>query len=260
MDRAQARIKELEARLEEAERLASVGLTMAGMAHTIKNILGGLEGGIYVVDSGLSKGDQDRVTGGWEMVKTHIEKVSVLVKNLLRYSRAEDPERELVQPADLLQAVAELHESKAELAGIALEVLAAPGLPALFLDKEGMHAALTNLVSNALDACMWDPDAFDKEMQITLSARPHEGGGVVFQVSDTGPGISEENQPKILSAFFTTKGMRGTGLGLLLTRKSVHAHGGEISFQSTPGVGSTFRITLPAATRQSAVEDETSEV
>jgi len=255
-----ARIQELEAQLEQAERLASVGLTMAGMAHTIKNILGGLEGGVYVLDSGLEKGDQERITGGWEMVKAHIGQVSVLVQNLLRYSRAEDPTLEPVAPADLVRDVAALYESKADLVGVALETDVAPDLPALIMDREGMHASLTNLVANALDACMWDPDAGDKEMGITITARPRAGGGVTFRVRDTGTGISEEDQPRVLSAFFTTKGMRGTGLGLLLTKKTVKAHGGEISFETTPGQGTTFQIALPghfkAKGRQRGAEEE----
>ena len=124
-----------------------------------------------------------------------------------------------------------------------------------------MHAALTNLVSNALDACMWDPDAGDKEMSITVTAGLDPGGRhVVLEVADTGTGISEENQPRVLSAFFTTKGIRGTGLGLLLTKKTVQAHGGEISFTTTPGQGTTFRMTLPVtlvadAGGQESIED-----
>ena len=246
MDNDQTRLEELEARLEEAERLAMVGLTTAGMAHTIKNILGGLEGGIYLVDSGLDKGDQERLTSGWAMVKTYIEQVSGLVKNLLNYARAEEPEREAVEPAVLVRDVGVLFESKADLVGVALEYEATPGLPPLLMDREGMHATLTNLVSNSLDSCMWDPSAGDKEMAITITASPGLEGGVLFEVKDTGTGISEENQPRILSAFFTTKGMRGTGLGLLLSKKIVQAHGGEITFETRPGHGTTFQIALPA--------------
>jgi hypothetical protein len=98
-----------------------------------------------------------------------------------------------------------------------------------------------------MDACMWDPDAADKDHRIVVAARAGAGGGVVFEVSDNGMGIAEENQAKVLATSFTTKGIRGTGLGLLLTKKAVAEHGGAMGFESTPGEGTSFRIELPAA-------------
>lgn len=240
------RLRELEQGLDQAERLANVGLTTAGLAHTIKNILAGLEGGIYVVNSGLDKNDMDRLKGGWGMVQRYIEQVTALVKNLLRYARAQEPVREAVEPGDLVRRVVELYETKAALADIELEGSVADELPTVSVDPEGMHACLTNLVANAVDACTWDPDT-DKAHRITLRASRGKAGGVVFEVQDNGMGIAAEDQPKILNLHFTTKGIRGTGLGLLLTKKAVQEHGGAVSFSSVPGQGTTFRIELPAS-------------
>lgn len=241
------RLLELEQGLDQAQRLAAVGLTVAGLAHTIKNILAGLEGGMYVVDSGIRKGDAGRLEGGWEMVQKYIEQVTALVKNLLRYSRGEPGAREAVAPGELVGEVVELHASKAELGGIDLRAHVADGLAPVLMDRQAMHASLTNLVSNAMDACTWDPAVGEKEHVIEVRALPREGGGVVFEVQDNGMGISEENQRKVLSAFFTTKGIRGTGLGLLLTKKAAEEHGGGISFASEHGVGTTFTLQLPPA-------------
>ena len=236
---------ELEQGLEQAERLASVGLTLAGMAHTIKNILAGLEGGIYVVDSGLQRDNPDRMRGGWEMVQQYIEQLTALVKNLLRFSRPGEPVRTPVAPKDMVKDVVQLFESKAELVNVELVSRVEEGLVPLSMDQPAIHACLSNLVSNSLDACVWDPDD-RKAHRIVLTARPSVAGGVVFEVSDNGMGISEEDQKKIMSAFFTTKGIRGTGLGLLLTRKTVLEHGGTISFNSTQGQGATFFIEIPS--------------
>ncbi len=237
-------LRELEQGLEEAERLARVGLTTAGLAHTIKNILAGLEGGIYVVDSGLKRDDQERLTGGWSMVKGYIEQVSVLVKNLLRYARAGSSERKEIEPAKITEDVIQLFETKAALTQIELQAEVEPDLAPLLLDPEAIHACLSNLVANALDACTWDPDS-DKVHRIVVRVMSGPRDGVVFEVEDNGMGISDEHKAKILSAHFTTKGIRGTGLGLLLTKKAVADHGGEISFSSVAGQGSTFRIELP---------------
>jgi signal transduction histidine kinase len=241
------RLTELEQGLKQAERLANVGMTAAGLAHTIKNILGGLEGGTYMVESAIEKENRDRLKAGWEMVQKYIEQLTGLVQNLLSYSKPRPPSREPIDPRDLVRDVVRLHDEKAHQAGVEIRGETGRDLQPLSMDREAMHASLTNLVSNALDACTWDPD-IDKEHRITVSARSRPGGGVRFEVSDNGTGISEENQCKILSAFFTTKGIRGTGLGLLMTKRTVHEHNGTIEFTSRPGEGTTFRIELPRDT------------
>jgi len=238
------RLVELEHGFEQAERLATVGLTAAGLAHTIKNILAGLEGGTYVMDSGLDQKEWDRVEGGWKMVRKYIEQTTSLVQNLLTYAKPKKPQRQKVDPEALINDVVQLFEEKANLSAITIISRTEGKMHSLLLDKEAMHACLSNLVSNAIDACTWDPN-LEKTHQIFVTARPVPTGGVIMEVQDNGPGISNENQPKILTAFFTTKGIRGTGLGLLLTKKTVQEHGGKIDFVSTPGKGSTFRIKLP---------------
>jgi signal transduction histidine kinase len=238
--------RQLQRELAQAERLASVGFTTAGLAHTIKNILAGLEGGIYVINSGFDQENDERVRGGWAMVQSYIAQVSTLVRNLLSYAKDQPPRRERVEPAELVDRVIRLYDDKAALVGIELRRDVAEGLPTLVGDPEMLHACLTNLVSNAMDACCWDPDA-DKQHRITVSAqpRPKAAGGVIFEVTDTGMGIPLEHQHKILRAHYTSKGMRGTGLGLLLTQKTVGDHQGEIGFSTEPGSGSTFYIELP---------------
>jgi two-component system, NtrC family, sensor kinase len=239
-------VGELRQKLAEAEQLAAVGLTVAGLAHTVKNILNGLEGSMYMIDTGLGKGDLERVKTGWGMVKRYVDQVSTLTRNLLSYARPRVLERRPLDPGELVRAAAALYADKAELAGIKLETEVQPGLPRVLADEEALHACLGNLVTNALDACTWDPDV-DREHRIKLSASSSSAGGVSLQVQDNGMGISEENQRKLLSSIFTTKGMRGTGLGVLLTRRAVEAHAGRLWFLSAEGQGTTFVIELPAA-------------
>ncbi len=240
------RIEELEQQLQQAERLAAVGLTAGGLAHTIKNILGGLEGAIYTLDSGLEREDLELTGTAWEMVRRYLEQVSTLVASLLDYARDQAPRRETVEPGALVDGVVELFEDKGSLVGVRIEGRVEGGLSPVEVDPQLVHACLANLVTNAIDACQWDPDV-DKEHQILIQVRRSRAGGVAFEVTDNGPGIAVENQGKVLSTSFTTKGLRGTGLGLLLTQKAVEQHGGTIRFDSAPGRGTRFRIDLPEA-------------
>jgi len=239
------RVRELEEALRQAEPLANVGLSTAGLAHTIKNILAGLEGGVYVVDSALEKGNDARLRSGWRMVQDYIGQVASLVKNLLSYARPRKPGREDVDVGGLVADIVQLYHAKANASGIDLDGHVEPGTPSLKADRQALHAILANLVTNAIDACTWDPDT-DKQHTIVVAVRPGADGGVQLEVRDNGMGISRENQRKILVSCFTTKGMRGNGLGLLLSKQTVQDHGGTIDYESRPGQGTTFTIDLPA--------------
>lgn len=245
MEDLKQRVERLERELGEAERLATVGLTAAGLAHTIKNILGGLEGAMYTVDTAMERDDRARLRLGWSMVRSYIEQVDALVWNLLHYARESEPRRELRDPGELVREVEALYTDKASLVGVRLDAEVEDGLPQVSVDPQVIHACLANLVTNGVDACTWDPDE-GKERRVMIAARAGDGGAVVFEVRDTGTGIPEEHRDKVLATSFSTKGLRGTGLGLLLTRKAVIQHGGAIRFETTPGQGTSFEIELPA--------------
>lgn len=251
------RVTELEGDLRQAESLATVGLTTAGLAHTVKNILGGLDGATYAMDTGFERHDEDRLKAGWQMVREYLAQIASLVGNLLQYAKPRQAERQAVDPADLVQSVVGLYRDKAALANIELQSSVDEGTPLLWLDRTVMEASLANLVTNAIDACTWDPDT-DKAHFVRVRALPKERGGVVFEVQDSGMGISEENQRKAMDASFTTKGIRGTGLGLLLTKKAVQENGGTIEFVSTPGAGTTFSIEIPVNVTEGAGDEQDS--
>jgi signal transduction histidine kinase len=239
------RLMELEGGMACAEQLARVGLSAAGLAHTVKNILGGLEGGEYMIESGLEKGDITRIGAGWKMAKEYLEQVGRLVKNLLQYARPRQQARAEVALGPLIEELEKLYASKAIAAGLELSHRVEPGTPRIVCDRDAISATVANLVANAIDACAWDPD-LEKQHAVEIVAAP-KAGGACIAVQDNGMGISPDNQRKILEASFTTKGMRGTGLGLLLAKRALQDHGGRIDFESTPGQGSVFRVELPAA-------------
>lgn len=234
-------LKQLEREKIDAERLAAVGQTVAGLAHGIKNILTGLEGGMYVVNSGLQKGQQDRIDVGWDMLKRNIGKISALVKNLLNFSKGRTPHVTVVDPNDIVRDIIALYQDAAQRDGITLVAETDKSIPPAPLDSEEIHTCLANLISNALDACQ-----MSEKMVCSVTIRcKEENNCLIFEVADEGSGMDYEIKQKVFTNFFTTKGSGGTGLGLLLTRKIVQEHGGKIAVESTPGEGSLFRLVFP---------------
>lgn len=234
-------LRRLEHEKVEAERLAAVGQTVAGLAHGIKNILTGLEGGMYVFNSGTRRGDQAKIDQGWDMIQRNISRISDLVRNLLTFSKGQAPEVVLVAPSRVAREVVTLYRDSARQAGIELysdidsDVAPAP------MDLEGIRTCLDNLVSNALDACTM---SHKPNCSVRVSCR-EENSTIIFEVADQGCGMDYDVKKKVFTNFFSMKGTGGTGLGLLLTRKITQEHGGTISLESTPEVGSVFRLFFP---------------
>jgi PAS domain S-box-containing protein len=238
--------KRLERDKQASDRLAVVGQTVAGLAHGIKNIIQGLEGGVYVVETAIEDNDSKLMDRGWNMVKNNIHRIGDLVKDLLTYSKERMPEYEATDPNTLAEEVCTLFEIKANEKSIVIERQFDPNLGKtfrVFLDQRGIHTCLSNLVANAIDACEGDKEKVGHK--IVVRTHEDEEGSFIFEVSDNGAGMTDETRRKIFSSFYSTKGSRGTGLGLLVTSKIVAEHGGEIFFESVSGQGTTFTIRLP---------------
>ncbi len=236
-------IKRLEKELIQNERLSATGQAVTGMAHYIKNILNGLRGGVYIVNTSLKKDKPDLLPKGWNMVQNNIGKISDLVMNMLIYSKEREPEYEYCSPNNIVQEVHGLLEEKAIQSKVRLIEELDPALNQCYVDPNGLHRSALNLVTNAIDACIHDPQE-DKDWSVVIRTR-RDGDGVRIDVVDNGMGMTKEVQGKIFERFFSTKGGKGTGLGLLVTRKIIDEHGGSISFESKPGKGTTFTIRFP---------------
>ncbi len=235
-------VKRLGREKMEAERLAAVGQTVAGLAHGVKNVLMGLEGGMYVFRSGMEKSDSERIFQGWKMLEDNIERITCFVKEFLEFARGRVPTVQLVDPNRLAEKVYDLFHDTAGLAGISLKKHLQSAIPYALMDEEALHSCLANLVTNAIDACKISDR---KGRSITLSTRDRNGV-LTFEVTDDGTGMDYDVKKKIFTTFFSTKGSdKGTGLGLLTTRKIVQEHGGKVSFASEPGAGSVFRLEFP---------------
>ncbi len=238
-------------------RLAMVGLAVAEMAHRIKNILMGLEGGIYVVNAGFEAGDQALVAEGWQMVERNVKRVSRIAKDLLRASkeRAPNPQPDIC-PAEIARDVYGLFLDRAEAEGITLELEVDDEPYHGNFDESGLHNMLSNLVSNAIDACRFDPEGEHKRHRVRLSCHRQGADAICVEVADNGAGIPEETSERIYERFFSTKGLHGTGLGLLVVQQIVEEHRGTIQISTAEGKGTTFRIVLPSQSLPPARQDD----
>ena len=252
-------IKRLEKKLLRNERLAAIGQTVAGVAHGVKNILHGFKGGSYLVDLGIQKKDDDRLKKGWDMIQRNIGRTSDLVMDLLSYSKERQPECEICEPNTIISDVCELMQNAADEYNIRLIADLDPRIKAVSIDPRTLHQCLTNLISNAIDACLFDENPV-KEWQVKVKTTFTSDDHICFTVSDNGTGMDRDVQNKLFTSFFSTKGHRGTGLGLLVTRKLVEEHGGAIDVVSEKGVGTRFTITMPLCPESFLDEaDDTSE-
>ena len=237
-------IKRLEQELVNSERLAAVGQTVAGLAHGLKNILHGLKGGSYLVDLGLKKEDTEKLRQGWDMIKRNIVRTSELVLDLLTYSKERAPEYENCRPNEIANDVCALLQERARKYDIILVRDFDDAIGEVSMDPRTLHQALLNLMTNAIDACLFDEDT-GKQWKVSLKSAREKGAMIRFEVSDNGAGMSAEVLQKLFTSFFSTKGRRGTGLGLMVTRKMIEEHRGSIEVTSEPGKGTTFTVRLP---------------
>jgi signal transduction histidine kinase len=225
----------------QAERLAAVGQTIATLSHHIKNILQGIRGGSYLIDMGLNEKDETIVRRGWTIVEKNQGKIYNLVMDMLSFSKDREP---ALEPADLNETVAdvvELMQSRAQDLGVALTWEPDADLPPILIDPDGIHRAILNIVTNAIDAAEGVEGA-----RVTVATAPDADGSIVrVTVADNGVGIEDSDLESIFQVFASTKGARGTGLGLPVSQKIVREHGGKIVVHSQVGQGSRFVVELP---------------
>ena len=236
----------------KTERLAAIGQTVAGLAHCVKNILNGIAGGSYILDRALEHADAARINQGWTMVKRNNAFMSDLVLDMLTYAREREPTYEPVDPRQLLDAVRDLAGIREARQAVTITCDVDPALQTVVLDGTAMKRCLLNLVANAVEACLArsaDPAAPDGPgdgAHVRLACAPGPQPDTVrFTVSDTGCGIPEEHLARLFGLFFSTKGSKGTGLGLAVCKKIVDEHGGTIGVTSTVGQGTQFTVDLP---------------
>jgi len=236
------------------ERLAAVGQTVASLSHSIKNIIQGLRGGADVVELGLRKNNMKVVNGGWEIVSRNLERIFGLTMNMLTYSTNRRPELEMTHLSKLLEEIIPLVQTQYDRKNIALLTDFDQDMPPVPLDPSGIHQAVLNLLINALDAV--EPESGVVSLRCDYDGKASRA---LIIVADNGQGMPPETARHIFKPFHSTKGLRGTGLGLVVTKKVVEEHGGRITVETSPETGTTFTIKLPYSPDAMADSDDTHE-
>jgi signal transduction histidine kinase len=225
----------------QTERLAAIGQTVASISHSIKNILQGLRGGADAVELALNKEDLKLAREGWPILSRNLDRILTLTLNMLAYSRQSTLDIELADLHALINEAAELMGPQCDHKRVGLLLDLTEDMPPIPLDQSGFHQALMNVLMNALEAVP------ARRGVITIKTEfAGEGQAAQVAISDNGPGIDPLRLDTVFEAFSTTKGQRGTGLGLAVARKIVTEHDGTIELASEPGSGTTVTITLPA--------------
>ena len=230
------------------DHLSSLGLMISSISHGIKGLLTGLDGGMYLLDSGLAQKDQDRINEGWDAVKLMVERIRKMVLDILYYAKERDLKWERINALSFAEEIVRVLEPKLADHDIEFEKRFDHKIGEFEVDAGYIHSALFSILENAVDACVLDKK--NKAPKISFCVG-QDKDHIDFEVIDNGIGMDPETQAKIFTPFFSAKGEKGTGLGLFIANKIIEQHGGHISVKSTLGKGTRFRIRIPKIMSQS---------
>lgn len=231
---------ELQRKLALSEKMAVIGEMAAGLAHDIGNPLDGCQHALNLVRRRVPASPQ--VHPFLELMEQGLRRIGMIVRRLLVMARQDEIRKRPVDVYDVIESALLFLEHRTAELGITVDKDCAPSLPLLPADPDALCQALTNVLLNAVEA-MEGPG----RIGITASRKEKGGRGwVEIRISDTGCGIPPQDLKHIFDPFFTTKPAgKGTGLGLAVTKRLIHSHGGETTVHSSVGTGSTFVISLP---------------
>ncbi|MCP4153127.1 MAG: GAF domain-containing protein [bacterium] len=227
----------------KSAKLAAIGQAVAGTAHYIKNILAGIKGGMSLVEMGLKGKNWELLDKSWPICKRSNMKINKLVNDMLTYSKDREPIKEHLEVSDIIGDVCDIVNEKAKQKQVFIKKEHQHDQLLINVEQSAIGDAILNLVSNSIDAID------KKEGTIHLKTKKDtlfDKDMVVITITDNGSGIPADVIEKIFDPFFSTKGSKGTGIGLAVTKKVIDEHEGCLEVESVPGEGTTFSIYLPA--------------
>jgi len=224
------------------DHLTSLGLLIGSISHGVKGLLTGLDGAIYRVELGLKKKNMEQIESGWDVVRLMVDRIRNMVLDILYFAKKRDLKWERVDVLSLARDVAATVEPK--MGGHEIEFVRDfdPSVGQFEVDPGVVSSALINILENAVDACI---ENGSKERHKIMFGVKEEDNEIVFHVKDDGIGMDRDTRENMFTLFFSSKGTRGTGLGLFISNQIIQQHGGAIKVDSEPGQGSHFYIRMP---------------
>jgi len=236
---------------ELQSNLASLGLMIGSISHSIKGVLTGLDAGLYLLNKGLFKHDDAQVLSGLEIVRNIAERIRKMVMDILFCAKERELQRESIEirsfAEDVARSVQPLFDSK----HVKLVCEFENDLGCFAVDAAMLRSALINVLENAADACAAEGSAKSYRVDFHIEGNA-EAVGIL--VEDNGIGMTPEQLKNLFTVFFSTKGSKGTGLGLFITDKIIRQHGGTITVDSAVGRGASFGIMLPRRTPRGEIK------
>ena len=248
-------IREMEEQSRHSDRLALLGTMAVGIAHEVKNPLGGIRGAAQILKKGVAEGGKDPRTLAEcaDLVIRQVDRIDGLIEELLEFSSPKRLDLADVNVNKVLNDLVALMRAEVGEGKIAFRLFFDPSLPPVRGDKTRLSQIFLNVLRNAVDALRDRPaggtirvlSKVDLDLHLARPDQPPRPA-IAVEISDDGPGVRSEDLEKLFTPFYTTKA-RGTGLGLALSHRLVEEHGGSLRFQSRYGEGTTVRVVLPAA-------------
>ncbi len=227
---------------ELQDHLASLGLMIGSISHGMKGLLTSLDGGLYLVSSGLDQQDLQRVEEGSRAASETAGRIRKMVLDILYYAKERELKRAPVQAMDVAEGLVRVIQPRLEGSSIRLACHFDRTAGTIQVDADYLHAALVNILENAIDACLKDQRRPAHLIDFSMT---DAGGEIVFSIADDGIGMPSDTCQQIFALFYSTKERKGTGLGLFIAHRIVRQHGGTITVSSAPGKGAEFKVRIP---------------
>jgi PAS domain S-box-containing protein len=224
------------------DKLSSIGLLISSISHGVRGLLNGIDGGAYLLNSGMERNDNARIRQGWEMAQRNIEQIRRMMLDILYYAKSRQPVWENISGKELMEDISKIIAPKAAKLNIDLRgEFPSDGVP-MVADYKALQTLLINLIENSIDACRVDKKKDHHFIKLCLNLTTDM---IEFEIEDNGIGMDRETREKAFTLFFSSKGTEGTGLGLFISHNIAKDHGGSISVESEEDKGTRFLVRLP---------------
>ena len=204
--------------------LSALGLMIGTISHSLKGCLTGLDASLYLIETGFYRNKPARIEEGIDVTKLMIDRIRKLVLDILYYSKERELKLETLEVWRFARDLAESMDARIRAANIIFETDFSKNIGKFRIDGNILRPALINILENAMEACIEDQRPLSHRIRFCAYGDDDQ---VVFEISDNGPGMDDDQMHRIFQLFYSSKGTKGTGIGLFVTRKVIRQHGGE---------------------------------